>query len=260
MADFETRVVLMEQFINFKSGKSYDLPFPVSRVIIGTGNSGHNVFVCMFKLIFMSVILPIDTFFTIRFIPRYISLNSRRNVYKDIKNVFKLIVYCHSSDSTITIPKFLPKLIKCEEHESKVYTPQMLEENFNVLFEFFQKKKNTVYEKEKFKTAVLLVPFSTFIGGNSRWLMNFIDACHEKYNVVDSIFEPSTSKDNECSICFELIDENSITIKTCAHSFHEACVCECIRRTSLNNLRCPLCRTELFKVPPSNEVSLQSIA
>jgi hypothetical protein len=51
------------------------------------------------------------------------------------------------------------------------------------------------------------------------------------------------SKDNECSICLELISEEALCKLPCEHEFHQECVEELRKRGVLQ--ACPLCRAAL---------------
>ena len=46
--------------------------------------------------------------------------------------------------------------------------------------------------------------------------------------------------DDECSICLDLIDNNSCTLK-CSHNFHKECIKEWFQQKSI----CPNCRREI---------------
>ena len=46
---------------------------------------------------------------------------------------------------------------------------------------------------------------------------------------------------NECSICLEICDKNSLTLKECNHKFHKSC----LENWMLKKNNCPICRTKL---------------
>lgn len=57
------------------------------------------------------------------------------------------------------------------------------------------------------------------------------------YNENDKI------KDEECSICLEKHNNNSVKLNNCGHIYHEDCIIKCIK---LNPL-CPLCRQDVYE-------------
>jgi hypothetical protein len=62
-----------------------------------------------------------------------------------------------------------------------------------------------------------------------------------KYNIINC------NKLDKCSICLEIINEDSNIILECKHNFHLTCIMKNIIINIQSNLiiKCPLCRTEI---------------
>ena len=59
----------------------------------------------------------------------------------------------------------------------------------------------------------------------------------------------------DCSICFENYEKNKFVKLNCNHKFCGDCVIETIKTSKINNLPCPLCRTEISSIVAyTNEV------
>lgn len=50
--------------------------------------------------------------------------------------------------------------------------------------------------------------------------------------------------DEECSICYEIIENKNKCITDCKHVFHLKCILLLIKN---NELKCPLCRNDIIK-------------
>ena len=59
--------------------------------------------------------------------------------------------------------------------------------------------------------------------------------------------EVNLETDYSCSICIDVIDEKTITLKKCGHTFHKFCIQQWYQKSNT----CPLCRRiikDIFKV------------
>ena len=55
----------------------------------------------------------------------------------------------------------------------------------------------------------------------------------------------------ECSICLELLRNDSCIITNCNHFFHKVCIdayIQCEKKQSKKSFHCPYCRTFQFKI------------
>lgn len=71
---------------------------------------------------------------------------------------------------------------------------------------------------------------------------------NEKCNRVDN--------DGECPICYENMEDETFVKLNCSHQFCKKCIKNCL---SLNQFKCPLCRTQISKVFTQNPVVSLSI-
>ena len=60
-------------------------------------------------------------------------------------------------------------------------------------------------------------------------------------NACDDSQKKDVEKENCCSICLEKIDKSSLMVTKCAHTFHDTCLCEWLKKKE----NCPYCRIPL---------------
>lgn len=82
-------------------------------------------------------------------------------------------------------------------------------------------------------------------------IMDSISSENKKYKFIinlESLEKEEQNKISECSICFENYEKNKFVKLNCNHDFCGDCTIKTIKTSKINNLRCPLCRTELTTI------------
>lgn len=89
-------------------------------------------------------------------------------------------------------------------------------------------------------------------------IMNSMSSENNKYKFTISINVLEKEEQSilcDCSICFETYEKSKFVKFNCNHDFCGDCTIKTIKTSKTNNLRCPLCRTEISSIVAyTNEV------